>query len=436
MANLFFAVYQPLIAAALVLGYFTNIPLWIDARTGAGITPTLYIAIILAPLPFVLRERTSIVTFFAHPYVWWGAFMFLLHSLGYIRSEYFVGSIEDVAVQIDRFRNFLLAPAFAYLVYAISQTTYRPFLLILIVVGPLMVLYGFIDPGFFAEGRDAKTITAGRSGGPWFNSNIAAEALLLALLMARKSAPKVLFVAAFVLAGAAIITTGSRAGMLGWLALGAVFIANKELPKAFLATPLLLIVFYSSILIFVEDIVTSIPEQAAGAENLLARLEFLSGDVSADEGGGDERGSLLINALTESMERPILGHGYDFADSQVQTGAGSHNMLAQLWYIHGVLGIIAWLSLAYILWRYGAARRWINPPLFMFLWFTLFNHNLIEHNIWFIFFAFTFFDKVKSPQASSLARKNVAKVSIEKGPKRKRRKRSNKNSLSGGASWR
>ncbi len=427
LGTTFYSLYQVLMAAVIVLVFFTNLPVWIDSQTGLITAPNVYLAFLLAPLPYVFRDRLTVFQFARHPYIWWCALVMLMHLSGFIRAEHFGGTIEEAAIQVDRMQKFLIAPAAAYLVYSISHSTFRPFLSVLIIVAPITLIYGFIDPTFFHSKVESSINSIGRSAGTWLNPNIAGEALLLGLVMGRNSVPRIIFVIAFCLAGPAVMATGSRAAMIGWLLLSVYCLRSGNLPKLFIAIPVLIAVFYSSVLLFVEDIVESIPEHAAGAENLLARLQFMSGDVDLAEGGGDVRGVIVVNAIQEALERPFLGHGHDYADS-FELGSGSHNLLVHLWHMHGALGLLVVVLLAVILYRYSRGSRFLNLSLFAYLWFTLFTHNIFELNQWLVYFAMSLYETTKSERVKIInPTTNRASASKSTRNKTRRRTRSSKN---------
>lgn len=429
----FYSLYKVFIAAVILLVFFTHLPTWFDSQVGQITAPKVYLAFLLAPLPYVLRDRFSVLDIVRHPYILWCALVLLMHFSGFLRAEHFGGTVEESAIQIDRMQKFLIAPAAAYLVYSISHNTFKPFLSILILAAPLMLLYGFVDPTFFHSKVDSNVDVIGRSGGTWFNPNIAGEAVLLGLVMARNWVPRLIFIVAFVLSGFAVMATGSRAAMIGWLLLSLYCMKAGNLPKLFMAIPVLLAVFYSSILLLVEDIISSIPEQAAGAENLLARLQFMSGSVDLADGGGDERSVLLFDAISEALQRPLVGHGHDFT-SAFQSGAGSHNFLIQLWHMHGLLGVLAVVMLAFLLYRYATGTRFANLSLFAFGWFVLFSHNIIEYNLWLVFFAMSIFEMHKSKRVDVInaARKhhNQKKAPSKRSSRRSKSKSSTKRKYS------
>ena len=397
----FYSLCQQLLAITILLVFFLNIPSWIDSQTGVRSAPLIYLGFILAPIIFVLRDRRDVFEVFYHPYIWWCSLVLLMHFSGFIRAEYFGGTVDETGIQIDRMEKFLIAPAAAYLVFSIPHKIFKPYLCALIIIIPLILIYGFIDPTFFHSRVKDTYNVLGRSGGTWFNPNIAGEAVLLGLIMARGWAPKILYIIAFCLAGVAVMATGSRAAMMGWLLLCLYCLRSGDLPKIFFALPVLLGVFYSSVLIFVEDLLESIPEHAAGADNLMSRLQFMAGDADLAEGGGDQRSIIVVSAMMEALERPFLGHGHDYADN-MEVGAGSHNLIVQLWHMHGLLGLLVVGSLAYILYRYTTGHRFLNINMLAFAWFTLFTHNIFESNVWLMFFAMTIYEFKKSKRANLL----------------------------------
>ena len=388
------------VAAALPLVYFTNLPSLYDERFGSILAPKIYLLALLACGPFLLLDRMRVTAFIRQPYVLWLGALFLLNVVCIFRLGFIDGTISDREDMLRITRQLLLAPAFAYLVWSIDTSWFVRFIKALCILAPAMVLFDFLNPGVMYDYTGLDGATSGRAGGPWFNANVAAEALLLALVLGCARFGRTASIAVYLLIGAAVIVTGSRSGMVGWLLVGALLIHRRALPRVMLLTPIVLTVFYGTIYIFLEDLASSIPEHQEGASRLLARLDFVSGNVDATEGGGSQRFEVAENALRETLGRPILGYGYAYEDQITEIGAGPHNLIIQMWHLYGLPGLLLWGSLAWMLLGRDRIRGLANPALFCFVWFSFFSHNILGDNHWYVFFALLFFATNKSPRVS------------------------------------
>lgn len=406
-------------AVALPLVYFLDLPRWLDLATGSQHAPVMYILVIAACFPVAMDRWRKVSTFIKHPYVLLCLSLLALQILTIVRLKLF-GSAAHLAEMTQILERFLLAFAFAFIACNLNKKWTDYWIRAACWVVPLTVLYAFFDPGLFVIAEHGRSTAAGRVGAMWQNPNIAGEALLLSLALGVGRFSRAVMLVLYVVVGAAVILTGSRAAMFGWLILGGILVCRKSLTMWVVLVPVAMFLFIGPIIDRIDDIMFDIPEHQRGAENLLARIEFF-GSASVEEASEDSRFELFRNALRACLQRPIVGYGYGYEDQLAESNAGPHNQFLQMWHMYGIAGLLICLVLLWLLFRHAASFQLLNPHLFCFFWLCLFSHNILETNHWYIYLAFVFF--LGTPGRSGRSRKRIVGFRDEMGQKKMKRRR-------------
>jgi len=394
---------------SLPLMYFTNAPRWFDVSTGASIAPKLYIMVMVACIPLAFYNWSKLQPFLKHPFIILSLVLIAVHLIATIRVQN-TDLIYQQTQMITIFERMLLIPCFAYVAYNIHSRWTIRCLQVLCIVVPASIIIAFINPGWFVNLETGGTTSSGRVGAMWINPNIAGEALLLSLALAAGRFSRTFFTVVFVLAGFATLFTGSRAAIIGWLVLGAILMFKGQLPKYLILIPVLATLNYFTLYDALENYLASTPEHERGAAGLLARMDFVSGQADAEDGGGDSRFGLAEGAFKASMQKPILGYGYGYEDLLTESGQGPHNQLLQMWHTYGIAGPLLWLGIVWLLFRHTASREMINPHVFCFVWFSLFSHNILEHNHWYVYFGLVFFLTHRSFRLQTLSNDSLIRI--------------------------
>ena len=414
--------YKLLLAAAIVLLFFTHIPVWLGRVTGSVVAPLVYLGMMLSVIPFAISENVRITKFLAYPYTKWCFFTFAVFALTVVRLIFLREDVNvaDTAHMIDQTQKLSLLFVFAYLCYTIPSRYFVPFFAVLCLVAPISLI---ID--FFYQDVLTPFDSSLRAGAFWVNPNVAGEAVILSLVLAGPRIPRPIFAVGFLLAGVALVFTGSRSAMFGWLLIGGYFIYRERLPRSFLLVPVLVTLFYSVIISSLGDFITSSSGNASEANNFLARFGFVAGQVDSETGAESTRSGLVVRAFEEALQKPILGHGYEYQDT-VEVGAGPHNEILALWHFYGVFGLAIWGALAYLLYRRSSTPGLLNPGFLCFIWFSFFSHNILDGNHWLIFLSFLLFENYKrdaSPVANEFIFDEDRPQTKRRPKKRKRRRR-------------
>lgn len=409
-----------IMAVALPIVYFMNLPRWLDLATGSQYAPILYILVLAVCFPIAMGHWRKIPTFLKHPYVILCLSLIALQSLTIVRLKLY-GSAVHLAEMTQIMERFVLVLAFAFIACALEKKWTDLWIRAACWIVPITILYAFFHPDLFVTAEDGVSTATGRVGAMWQNPNIAGEALLLSLALAFGRFSQTVMMVLYVVIGAAAILTGSRAAMFGWLILGGILVYRKSLPVLVALAPIAMFIFIGPIISWIENVMFDIPEHQRGAENLLARIEFFS-SATVDEASEDNRFSLFSNALRACLEQPIFGYGYGYEDQMTESNAGPHNQFLQMWHMYGIAGLIICIGLLWLLFRHAASSQLLNPHLFCFFWISLFSHNVLENNHWYIYLALVFFLGERG-RPRRRPKRNLDGGSNRIGPVRTRRKR-------------
>jgi len=395
------------VSSALLLVYFTNLPLWLDRFNGTAHAPNAYLLVLVAALIIgLIRFRRVIVLKRAAYLIWCCAFVALL-VMTLVRMYFFQYSPEQINELTDQLQRGLLALAFGMLVYFTHRSHYQPALYILAIVAPAIILVEFFNPDLLSEAykNSAEKV---RVSGFWGNENAAGEVIALCVVLVSRNARKLVLMILYCVAFVAILFTGSRAGMAGITVIGIMLLAQRKLPILFLAAPVVLAITFSSAVVFVEDLVEASGRES-GTEEFIDRLTYFFNEDREEDYSEESRSEIFVNGLREAVQRPVAGHAVPYIDETHEVG--SHNLLVNLFYQFGLFGVALWVWLGVLLYR----RRkpvFTNLELFCFLWFTMFSHNILDYNWWYIFLALSLI-----PQAQKKPTK------VRKKRKRRRKKR-------------
>jgi len=167
---------------------------------------------------------------------------------------------------------------------------------------------------------------------------------------------------------------------------------NGRLPKLYSIIPMALIFSISTLTLQVEELAENIGRNQ-GIEDLTNRLSYFSDDIDEDFSEVARTDSALFG-LQAALEKPILGHGVHYRDPIY--GVGPHNLVVELFHDYGISGLLLWISLAIILFRSLDTRSiTFKVGFLLFTWFSMFNHNLLEYQWWYIFLGITIYQSGK-----------------------------------------
>jgi len=221
----------------------------------------------------------------------------------------------------------------------------------------------------------------GRSSGLYANINQSGCALMLGMILSKDIVPKRFRFLFCVLAGIGIVTTFSRAAMLGWiLVMGFSVVRSgvdiRKISQALVALGLVFAFFSSA---YWQHVSMGLEQRGALNASVVQRLQFFSqGDTQ--DASATERQAVAAYALHLFEQKPIFGWGTGAGRNLEAFSVGTHNIYLNLMIDHGLVGvfIMPWLLLA-IIW--GCRRNVLDVAvpyvMFVILW-GFFSHNVLE----------------------------------------------------------
>lgn len=405
-----------LVAPALVLLFLSNISIWYDTYQKDVITGPSFLAAALAGgLGYLLLDCSRGFNFLKrNRYAYWCLAVLVIYALNWARLSATGAPGDHLKIATDAIQYFLLAPAFAVMLYYIPFSYLKLSLALLVLLAPIVLIFDFVSPETLHPYGIATNIETGaRVSGFWLNPNAAAEAVILILILAGSFLKKNILALAYTLASIAVLLTASRAGMIGIVVVGLMLLASGKLSRWIMLLPILTVAFYSNILTFYENTAETVGREQ-GVDEVLSRIDFVTGKGEGD-GSSEDRLQIAKNAFTLSLDQPVLGHGIRYIDPE--SDVGPHNMLIDWFYQYGIFGVMLWLALLLLLYGTFDGPVYRNLGLFAFAWFTAFTHNMFESNVWFVFIGIMLIQRPYNATSALVS-------APMRGKKRRRRRRS------------
>ena len=288
----------------------------------------------------------------------------------------------------------LLIMLFAVSIAAIPAVVrhFRYIFILSLTVLTFGVLWDFFSPGDLS-------VVPGRAAGFASNPNITASLLLTMLIVSVDwKKPSFSNVAIWLVAGAAILPTFSREGLLLYVfTLGAYVVLTvrtraKALLHALLLYGVLAILFasfFGSGSISLTHVLGS--DTALSSYEAQERLKdyeaLLGGDfTSILEDDRVEVGNEFMSIIAQS---PILGHGTAFSLGY-PGGQGPHNLYLRQWTDNGVLGLMLLLVFLFASFLHFAKYKDVRGMIFVAVFCLLgfFSHDLLEQRPFLVMFGF------------------------------------------------
>jgi len=405
-------------------------PLWLDTRFGTRNAPEFYLALFVFAALLILKNPYDSLSYLKNQYFIWCLVLIFMFAANLLRLKYGDYSIGSYDIELNRLQIFLMAPVIGFIITRLEFKYLKPFFLFLPVICTTIILFDFLNPGAVNYIHEIKiTIGEGtRVAGPWRNANIAGEATVLALIVCGIlfKRPNYLLATIYLYAGLAMIVTGSRAGLIGYLLVGIFLLITRRLPLVTIIIPIYVALNIAQLLDQVE-IAAADAGRELGIKNLRDRLEFVTGTKDLDDASSESRTELFQNSLKESFDKPIFGHAVNYQD--IKSNSGTHNMATSFFYTYGIFGLAMWLWLAFSLLSKTKKRRLdCIAASIAFIWFSMFTHNMLANVFWLIFFAlFAVYFGNEQIHSQHLKTYGVNYSSKERSLKRRKRRKRKRN---------
>ena len=236
------------------------------------------------------------------------------------------------------------------------------------------VLYSWTSPG----------VIPGRAAGTFLNANKPAEAMVLCALLAMPVLGPRVALALLMAMGLAIFATFSRAGMVAWVLLVAVFWQQRVITRTQVTVVGLLIIALAAGGGLLTLLVESQDLPVSTVTDITSRFSFLStGDLGDDS--AQSRGFVLREGIALFERFPLTGAGAG-TTHHWEHEVAPHNLLVQMSAEYGIAGSLAWLALLTLVATGGYFERrdcQLAAALFLVL-FSMSTHNVLDFPYWLV----------------------------------------------------
>ena len=374
-------------AAYLSLVMFTNVPQFLNHIGSFNSAVVFDLILVALIIPLVLLTSRQWITFLSLKYTWWIGALVLV----YWANLWELSTIDDLVhddesiIQQNRSQRALLIFFYAYASFVIRRDIFERFLQLSVFLCPAFVIFEFFLPEFMNATEEY--LVAGRADGMFLNANVAAEAMIIALVLSFRQFRPHMLMLAYLFVGCGVILTFSRNGIGAMVLLGGYFLFKRFLPTWFLIVPVAIVLSYSVLIFYAEDFLYSQLENQGQVDNLVDRLSVFDQATSntLDDGSAVGRLEVARDTLDAILEHPINGYVHGVAEWYE---IASHNQALETWYTYGIFGLLLWVSMLLIL-NHSSKNKilgLVGIEAILFLWFSLFNHTLFESNFWMLFY--------------------------------------------------
>jgi len=379
--------YQGVLIAGALAAIYTNLPIYLYVLDASLLPKFIYFGIVAMILPLMLVRYRELGTYLASPFAVWAG---LLLALNLIHLSSFPEHITLAGIELidthGEARRSLISTRVQYIVFAlflgfaVHASALRACLAVLVVVAilvPCAVMLDFASPGLLYP-LDTSGAVFGRAGAMFVNPNLAGEAILLSFLLACAVLGPAWRVPLFLLAGAGVLVTLSRAAIIAWILILLILVYRKALPTSALGATAIALGMVLLYLGSFESYLHSRQEFDDASNNILSRLNFFS-SYSFDDDSSEERASVIAASWEVFLQNPVFGAGAGATHFWSHRGS-THNQLLLLAAEYGLLGIFLWAWLLRMLWKglFFEDRGLQYATAFMFAFMSLFTHQMFD----------------------------------------------------------
>lgn len=391
------ACYQGLVLALSCAAIYANLPVYGYVMQPALLPKFFFFAAFLLMAPLLLLRQSTLAAYLLSPFALWiGLFVLLnlCHLAGYPGSGRVAGAwlIDNEAQArraaiLIRIHYAVFALLLGFTIHASAGAAWLRALVLLALLAPCALLLDFLLPGALYP-VDTGGAVLGRAAAMYINPNMAGEAVLLVFLLACALTPPRWRGPLLVLAGAAVLTTFSRAAILAWLLVCAILVLARTLPRSGFAMAALAVGIAVAAAGVFESYLLARSDFDDATGNILARLDFFSSFSLGDDSAG-ERADVVGAGWGLFLQNPVFGAGAGATQFWSHRG-GTHNQLLMLAAEYGVFGIGLWAWMAAILvrGRFFEERGLQLALAFLFMFMSMFTHQMLDSaTYWFATFA-------------------------------------------------
>lgn len=362
--------YRSAVVFISVAIFFTN---FADYSQKFGMIPLYWIVFLgalTAPLaiPAIAELRLSIP-----PLVIWAAGYLLVTIFWYFPSVQTGASFQDLQLRT------LSMMVLVMMIFLYSRPEDQYIARVAIAFAVLLAIglnvYELFNPLTFSE-------IPGRSSGLYTNVNQSGAALMLGMILAYGIVPQRLRMLFVALTAVGIITTFSRAAILGWILVVLYFAFRSGMGVAQLRRIFILCVVVFAFLVspLWGNLQSTLEERGTLTLDVVQRLNFIGGGADTSDASSRERTAVATYAWRLFSERPLTGFGTGQHKQLQDFAVSTHNVYLAQMVDHGILGLFVLpLMIVAALWGLRPEQLDLALPFAMFLslW-GLFSHNVLE----------------------------------------------------------
>lgn len=383
----FFVRYHTLLMVIALGAMYANLPVYLYVLDTRLLPKFIYFGIFAFIAPLMIIRWQALCDYLVSPFALWALLLFFLnmiHLAGFPASAD-VGGTAFMDIHAEARRS-LIATRAQYILFAlflgfvayISPTRmYLRIMFVMMAVVPCAVIVDFADPGLLYP-VDLTGAVLGRAAAMFINPNLAGEAILHIVILGFAVLARRYRMPLFLLAGVAILTTFSRAAIIAWMVLLALFIYKRTLPKSAVVS---LAIALAILLVFIgsfETYISSREEFEDAATNILSRLNFFS-SFTFDDDSSEERAGVIQAGWELFLQNPLFGSGAGATHFWRHRGS-THNQLLLLAAEDGALGILLWGWMLIMLCKssFFSDRGLRYAMAFLFAFMSLFTHQMLD----------------------------------------------------------
>lgn len=378
--------YNAVVLTFVLTLIFLHFPDYAYTLNSALFPKYIYFAFAALLIPLIALKPHAFAGYLKSPFALWIMAFLLLNLMHLLSASASDGNAHRAIVIETRLKTVLMALLLGFALSIARKASYERIFPVIAALIPCTVLLDFLYPGLlYPVGTEGAVL--GRAAGTFINPNSAAEATLLTFLFSCAVLKRGYRTLLFLLAGAGIMLTFGRSAIIAWALLYLLLTAKRILPRSGIFIALIAMVAFTLWFGAFESYLGNRQDLDGGLANIEARLNFFS-DMKLDDDSSEERASVIAAGWELFQENPILGAGA--GATQVWSHRGStHNELLLLAAEYGIPGIILWVSMAVLLvrGRYFPDKSLQLAMAFLFVYFSMFTHNLFDFPYWIVTFA-------------------------------------------------
>ena len=404
--------YHTLLMAVALGAMYVNLPIYLYVLNAGLLPKFIYFGVFSFIAPLMILRWQALGHYLVSPFALWALLLFslnMIHLAGFSASADLGGaSFLDMRAEArrsliaTRAQYVLFALFLGFVAYIAPARAYLRIMTVLMVIVPCAVIVDFANPGLLYP-VDLTGAVLGRAAAMFINPNLAGEAILHIVVLGFAVLGRRYRMPLFLLAGAAILTTFSRAAMIAWLVLLGLFIYKKTLPKS---TCISMGIALGILLVFIgsfESYIASRDEFEDAATNILSRLNFFS-SFTFDDDSSEERADVIQAGWDLFLQNPLFGTGAGATHFWRHRGS-THNQLLLLAAEYGVFGILLWGWMLVMLSKslFFSDRGLRYAMAFLFAFMSLFTHQMLDAaSYWLATFALVCATRASAPTGETI----------------------------------